>query len=97
MRSASPLPADLRHLAEAPAGRLLHRRQQLRLCGGHEEDVAGLAALRRLAGQTPVTRGSPAAGRHPAQRPAGPAEAVPPRRAGDEEEEAARWVRRQVD
>ncbi len=93
VRSAAPLPTDLRHIPEAPAGRLLHRRQQLRLCGGHEEDVAGLPPHRWFACQTPVACGPPAAGHRPARHPWGSAEAVPSRRAGDEEEERARWVR----
>ena len=90
VRSAAPLPADLRNLPEAPAGRLLHRRQQLRLPGGHEEDVAGRSPHRHLARQTSVSCGSSAAGRHPARHPGGSAEAVPSRPAGDEEEEGAR-------
>lgn len=90
LRSAAPLPADLRHLPEAPAGRLLHRRQQLRLPGGHEEDVASRSPPQRLTRQTSVSCGSSTAGRHPATHPGGSAEAVPSRRAGDEEEEGAR-------
>lgn len=88
--AATPLPSDLRHLPEAPPGRLLHRRRQLRLRGGHEEDDAGRTPPRRHAGQTAVGRSSAAAGRRPARRPGGSAEAVSSRRAGREEEEGAR-------
>lgn len=90
LRSAPPLPADLQHLPEAPAGRLLHLRQQLRLCGGHEENVPRLPPLCRLPRQTPVTRGPAPARRRPAPRHGGPAATVSARRAGHEEETGAR-------
>lgn len=64
-----PLPSDLQHLPETPAGPLLHLRHHQQLCSGYEEDVAGLTALSHFARQTPVTRGSPTAGRRPAGHP----------------------------
>lgn len=89
LRFAPPVPADLQHLPEAPAGRLLHLRQQLRLRGGNEENVPRLPPFCSHPRQTPVTRGPASARWRSPPRHGGSAAAVSTRRAGHEEEKRA--------
>lgn len=93
VRAAPPVPTDLWNLPEASAGRFLNLCQQLRLCGSHQEDEAGVAALHCLSSQTSVPCCSTPAGHRPPSHPGSPAEAVSSRWAGNEEKEGARWVK----